>query len=186
MIEVIQLSNYFRPEIKEVSSKDFVLNGDKNSFYNEIIDRYNGSPTNRAVIDSYAKYIYGKGLCSKEQSQKPMIFAKIKMLLGKKDLRSICADYSIFGEASMELIYSNGKLSKVVHVARNKIAPEKMNESGDITGYYFSQDFCNETKNPSVRFGRFGYEKPPKNGSLIYVISTSILSTGVPLSGVCL
>ena len=101
-IEVIQLSNYIRPQVKEVQSKEWVLNGDKNSFYQYIIDRYNGSPTNRAIIDSYAQFIYGKGLMSTQQNSKALQFATIKTILGKNDLRAICQDYVLFGEASID------------------------------------------------------------------------------------
>ena len=48
-LQIINLSNYIRPEIREVSGKKWVLNGDKNSFYQIIIDAYNGSPTNSAI-----------------------------------------------------------------------------------------------------------------------------------------
>lgn len=58
----ILMSNYIRPEIKEVKGRKWVLNGDKNDFYKTIIDAYNGSPTNSAIIDSYSRFIYGKGL----------------------------------------------------------------------------------------------------------------------------
>ena len=85
-LDVIQLSNYVRPAVKESMTNDFVMNGIKNSFYTYIIDRYNGSPTNRAIIDSYSKFIYGKGLMSLQQNQKPLQFALVLQKLSKKDL----------------------------------------------------------------------------------------------------
>lgn len=169
-IEVLQLSNYVRPVIKESNSKDYVLNGDKNSFYQYIIDRYNGSPTNRAIIDSYAKFIYGKGLTSKEKNSKAMTFAKVTKILSKKDLKNICRDYALFGEASMELSFKGGILTKIYHVPKYKIAPNKMNDDGDITSYWFSQDFSNERKYPATEIDAFGFNKP-KNGSQICVIT---------------
>ena len=45
-IEFLQMSKYTRPEIKESSSKDWVMNGDDNEMYRTIIDCYYGSPTN--------------------------------------------------------------------------------------------------------------------------------------------
>jgi len=169
-IEVIQLSNYVRPLVKEVQSKEWVLNGDKNSFYQYIIDRYNGSPTNRAIIDSYSQFIYGKGLTSTQQSFKPLLFATIKTILGKNDLRSICQDYALFGEASIELIYKKGELKQAKHVAKNNVVPQKMNEDGDIVGYWYSQDFNQPRKYDPKFIDAFGF-KEKKEGSLIYVIS---------------
>jgi hypothetical protein len=89
-LQVINLSNYIRPEIKEVAGKKWVLNGEKNSFYQTIIDAYNGSPTNSAVIDSYSQFIYGKGLTSKDKAKKPSEWAAIMSLLSKR----ICVKYA--------------------------------------------------------------------------------------------
>jgi hypothetical protein len=169
-IEVIQLSNYIRPQVKEVQSKEWVLNGDKNSFYQYIIDRYNGSPTNRAIIDSYSQFIYGKGLMSTQQNSKALQFATIKTILGKNDLRAICQDYALFGEAAIELIYKKGELKQAKHIPKNKVVPQKMDENGDITGYWFSQDFNNTRKYEPLFIESFDFKKKSE-GSFIYVIS---------------
>lgn len=169
-VSLIQLNNYVRPEIKEESSKEWVLNGVKNSFYKYIIDRYNGSPTNRAIIDSYSKFIYGKGLYSKEQSSKAMQFATILTILSKKDLKNTIQDYALFGEASLELIYSKGALVKAKHVPKNQILPNKMNEDGDILLYWFSQDFNNIRKYPPREITNFNY-KDKTTTNAIYVFS---------------
>ena len=39
---------------KKALLKAWILNGEKNSFYKEIIDGYNNSPTNAAIISSYS------------------------------------------------------------------------------------------------------------------------------------
>ncbi len=170
-LELIQLNNYIRPEVKEVTSKEYVMNGDKNSFYQYIIDRYNGSPTNRTIIDSYAKFIYGKGLYSKEQASKAMQFANVLQILSKKDLKSICQDYVLFGEASMELIYDKGNLLKIKHVPKNQILPNKMNEDGDIQLYWFSQDFNQPRKYIPREIESFQF-KTDSTKNAIYVISS--------------
>jgi len=77
-LQIFQLANYNRPEIKEVSGKKWVLNGDKNQFYYDIIDAYNGSPTNSAIIDSYSQFIYGKGLTSKAGASRQNPFSTCK------------------------------------------------------------------------------------------------------------
>jgi len=61
-IEIIKLESYVRPDIVEKQGSEWVLNGANNSFYKYIIDRYNGSPTNSAIIDAYSQMIYGVGL----------------------------------------------------------------------------------------------------------------------------
>jgi hypothetical protein len=169
-LQVINLSNYIRPEIKEVSGKKWVLNGEKNSFYQTIIDAYNGSPTNSAVIDSYSQFIYGKGLTSKDKAKKPSEWAAIMSLLSKKDLRKICKDFEMFGEASLELKYINNKIQRCFHVAKQRIAPEVANDEGDITGYYYSYDFSNVNKYKPERIDAFGYGEGMGERSEIYVI----------------
>ena len=169
-LDVVQLANYVRPDVKEVSNKDWVMNGDKNSFYTYIIERYNGSPTNRAIIDSYAKLIYGKGLYSKQQAVKPLQFAQVLQKLSKKDLRNICQDYAVFSEASYEAIYKNGNLEKIKHVPKNQILPNKMNADGDIDGYWYSLDFNQPRKYEPIFIPK--WEAGKKNGSYIKVISS--------------
>jgi hypothetical protein len=126
-LQIFQLSNYNRPEIKEVSGKKWVLNGDKNQFYYDIIDAYNGSPTNSAIIDSYSQFIYGKGLTSKDKVSKASNWAYVMSTLSKSDLRKVCKDFEMFGEASLELKYIDNKLQKIYHIAKQCIAPEIAN-----------------------------------------------------------
>ena len=169
-LQIINLSNYIRPEIREVSGKKWVLNGDKNSFYQIIIDAYNGSPTNSAIIDSYSQFIYGKGLTSDDKSKKPSEWAAIMSLVSKKDLRKICKDFEMFGEASLEVKYINNKIQRCFHIAKQRIAPEVANEEGDITGYYYSYDFSNVNKYKPERFDAFGFGEGTKERSEIYII----------------
>lgn len=169
-IEILQLANYNRPEIKESASKDFVLNGDKNSFYQEIIDRYNGSATNRTIIDAYAQYIYGKGLTSNQKSTKAVQFADILRILSKKDLKNVCQDYSLFGEASIEIIFKGGKIAQIKHTPKNCIVPNKMDENGDVKSYWYSRDFSQPRKYEPLQIPAFGFDTI-KNGSAIYIIS---------------
>lgn len=171
-LQIFQLANYNRPEIKEVSGKKWVLNGDKNQFYYDIIDAYNGSPTNSAIIDSYSQFIYGKGLTSKDKVSKASNWAYVMSTLSKSDLRKVCKDFEMFGEASLELKYIDNKLQKIYHIAKQCIAPEIANEDGEISGYYFSYDFRNVNKYKPTRIDAFGYGEPTKGErSEIFIIS---------------
>mgnify|MGYP000845269833 CR=1 FL=1 len=169
-LQIINLSNYIRPEIKEVSGKKWVLNGKNNEFYQTIIDAYNGSPTNSAIIDSYSQFIYGKGLTSKDRNTKPSEWAAIISLVSKKDLRKICKDFEMFGEAAIEVKYLKNKVQKCFHIAKQKVAPEVANEDGDITGYYYSYDFSNVNKYKPERFDAFGFGEGNQERSEIYII----------------
>jgi hypothetical protein len=166
----IQLSNYIRPEIKEVQGKKWVLNGRNNEFYKTIIDAYNGSTTNSAIIDSYANFIYGKGIDSNEKLTKPKEWSALNTIFDKKELRKICKDFEMFGEASVEVKYVNNEVKKVYHIAKERVAPEVANEDGDITGYWYSYDFSNVQKYKPERYDAFGFGSGSGERSEIYII----------------
>jgi hypothetical protein len=166
----IQLSNYIRPEIKEVQGKKWVLNGRNNEFYKTIIDAYNGSTTNSAIIDSYANFIYGKGINSNEKLTKPKEWSALNTIFDKKELRKICKDFEMFGEASVEVKYLNNEVRKVYHIAKERVAPEVANEDGDITGYWYSYDFSNVQKYKPERYDAFGFGSGGGERSEIYII----------------
>ena len=166
----IQLSNYIRPEIKEVQGKKWVLNGNNNEFYKTIIDAYNGSTTNSAIIDSYSQFIYGKGLTSNEKATKAKEWSALSTIFSKKELRRICKDFEMFGEASVEVKYLNNVVKKVYHIAKEKVAPEVANEDGDIAGYYYSYDWTKTNKYKPERFDAFGFGSGSGERSEIYVI----------------
>jgi hypothetical protein len=166
----IQLSNYIRPEIKEVQGKKWVLNGNNNEFYKTIIDAYNGSTTNSAVIDSYSQFIYGKGLTSNEKATKAKEWSALTTIFDKKELRKICKDFEMFGEASLEVKYLNNIVKKVYHIAKERVAPEVANEDGDITGYWYSYDFAKTQKYKPERYDAFGFGSGSGERSEIYII----------------
>jgi hypothetical protein len=146
-LEVLKLAKeYIRPEIKESPNKDFVMNGENNQMYKDIIASYYGSPTNSAIIDSYARYIYGLGLNIKQN------------FISKTDLRKICFDMVLFGEASFE-VTPKGNL---YHIEKNKLLPNKA-EDGEIRAYWFCFDWDNQQKYPPKRIPTYGFGKKTEN-----------------------
>jgi hypothetical protein len=167
-IVVLKLANYVRPKVEENKAKNWVLNGKNNSFYQYVIDRFNGSPTNAAIINSYVDLIYGKGLRATNAAQNLADWTKFKAILSRKDLRRIIADFELFGEASMEVIQTNGKkLSSISHVAKNLVVPSIENEDCEIESYFFSKDWSNTTKNPPESIPTFEGKKSKE----MYVIT---------------
>ncbi len=155
-IRLVQLSNYVRPKLEENKSKNWVLNGKNNSFYQYVIDRYNGSPTNAAIISSYIDLIYGRGLSARNKNLTAWI--NLQVILSKKELRKIIADFVLFGEASMQVTKSiNGKdLGAIYHLPKQLVVPSLENKDGEITSYWYSRDWTNLTKNPPEEFPAFG------------------------------
>ena len=154
---VLQMASYVRPEIKETTHKEWVLNGDNNDFYNYIIDRYNGSPTNSAILDTYTRMTYGLGL----NIDVP--------LFSKNEVRKILKDFCLFGEASFELMYQKNKPVKAVHIPKQMVAPEKADEKGNITGYYYCYDWNKTTTYEPKRFDAFKYGKGANRSEIVVI-----------------
>ncbi len=154
---VIQMASYVRPEIKESTYKEWVLNGDNNEFYDYIINRYNGSPTNSAILDTYTRMTYGLGL-------------NIDIpLFSKNEVRKILKDFCLFGEASFELMYQKNKPVKAIHVPKQMIAPEKADEKGNITGYWYCYDWKQKNKYKPKRFDAFKYGKGSNRSEIVVI-----------------
>lgn len=159
-IRLIELSSYIRPKLVENKSKNWVLNGKNNEFYQYIIDRFNGSPTNAAIITSYIDLIYGRGIGVRNKNNTAWI--KLKTILKKKDLKRIIADFELFGEASFQVIRTkSGKdISSIEHIAKNLVVPSIENEDGNITSYWYSKDWTNIYKYKPEEIPAWGSNKP--------------------------
>lgn len=159
-VKLIQLNGYVRPKLDENKGKDWVMNGKKNSFYQYIIDRQNGSPTNSAINNSYTDLIYGRGLTS----DNPRDVELLSSVISNQEIRKIVSDFQIFGEGSIQAVNKRNQknLPELFHIAKNKVIPQIEDENGNINGYWFSQDWCkyNESKNQPIYFPAFGKNAP--------------------------
>lgn len=155
-IRLLQLSNYVRPKLEENKSKDWVLNGRNNCFYEYIIDRFNGSPTNSAINKSYMDMIYGRGLASKNDNLPAWI--KFLTILNPKETKKIVSDFQLFGEASFQVIKAKNKkdLATIAHLPKQNVVPQIENEDGEIEGYWYSKDFSKPNKYTPEYFPAFG------------------------------
>ena len=143
-IELIQLSNYVKPEVKEYLGRKWVLNGDKNSFFQYIIDRYNGSVTNESVINTFCELIYGKGISINGQDE---IYDELNEIFNKREQKKCIADRKIFGQYAMQILRAKGGgIAKILHLPMDKIGMELADENGDINNIYYCDDWSNPTK----------------------------------------
>ena len=141
-IQLITLSNYVSPSVVETTFLEWVTYGKNNEFYQYIIDRHNGSPTNSSINNSYINMIYGKGLGAYNAKQNQQDWANLQTILKNKDLFNICTDFQIFGQATFQVIKTKGKkISSIKHVAKQYVLPNVENEEGEIDRYWFSKDF---------------------------------------------
>ena len=79
-LRIVNLSTYTSPTVKEVRNQEFVSYGDDNNYFQYLIDRYNGSPTNNAIINGISEMIYGKGLDATDSNRKPDQYAQMVSL----------------------------------------------------------------------------------------------------------
>lgn len=158
-IHFIQLESYKAPKSVESNKNNWVEFGDKNDYYTFLNDRYNGSTTNNSVINGITKLIYGKGLDATDSNRKPNEYAQMKMLLRKDVIKKLVVDYKRLGQGYLQLIYNKAKnaIVKVEHIPTMNIRVEKCNEKGEITAYYYSDNWQDVKKFPAKRIPAFGY-----------------------------
>lgn len=155
-IKLIQLSNYVRPVIEESRAKEWVLNGKNNYFFQYIIDRYNGSPTNESIINVYTKLLYGKGIRVTGQSD---LYEDLNELFNKREQRKCLNDYQLFGMYAMQVIKSKGGgVASIEHIPINKLGMEKANEEGVIENVYYCEDWNDTFRNKPKKLPVFNGE----------------------------
>lgn len=140
-IKVVNLSGYQSPEVIEQQHKDWVLylNGDSGEDYFEsLIEKYLGSPTNACCINGITEMIYGRGLEATDSVEKPEMYAKMKLLFTSKCLRKLVNDYKLLGQGAVQLIYNKDKtaITKVAHFPMETLRAEKATD-GKIKAYYY-------------------------------------------------
>jgi len=157
-IHVINLSQYTQPKIIESKRSEWVEYGDKNDYYNFLIDCYQNSTTNNACINNISRLIYGNGLNAKDAARKPNEYAQMKMLFGKDMLRSVIMDLKMLGNCAFQVIYSKDrkKIARVEHLPINLIRPEKCDEKGKINAYYYSDNWEDVRKYVPTRISAMG------------------------------
>ena len=163
-LRVVNLSTYTSPEIVEKSNKEWVSYGADNNYFAYLIDRYNGSPTNNAIINGISEMIYGKGLDALDSNRKPEAYAKMMSLFHKDCVRKLCYDLKLMGQCSMQVIYSKDRktIARVEHIPVENLRAEKCNEKGEIEAYYYSDNWDKVKKvEDCTRIPAFGYSNEP-------------------------
>ena len=161
-VGVINLSTYTSPEVKEVANKDWVAYGEDNDYFQFLIDRYNGSPTNNAAINGISQAIYGKGLNATDAAKKPDQYAQMISLLHKDCVRKVCYDLKLMGQAAMQIVYSKDRktIAKIEHFPIETLRAEKANEDGEIPAYYYFKDWSEiKPSDKPLRIPAYGMSK---------------------------
>ena len=176
----VNLSTYTSPEVKEVNGADWIEYGADNNYFQFLIDRYNGSPTNNAAINGISQAIYGKGLNATDSNRKPNEYAQMISLFRKDVVRRVCYDLKLMGQCAIQVIYSKdrSKIVQLEHMPIETLRAEKCDADGNVPAYYYCNDWVNIKKSDKpLRIPAFGmskesieiyYIKPYKSGFYYY------------------
>ncbi len=162
-IHVVNFSSYTTPVVKEVQGKDFVEYGDNNDYFGYLIDRYNGSPTNNAILNSLMDLTFGKGLDATDSAKKPSEYAAMRGLFTKSNMQKVVADYVMMGQCSLQVVYSqdHNTIVEVQHIPIETLRAARSNEDGEIEAYYYAKDWSavSSRRETPVRIPAFGKSK---------------------------
>jgi len=140
-VRLVNLSGYQSPEIIEDDRKDWVLyrtGDDGQDYFESLIEKYLGSPTNACCINGITEMIYGRGLDATDSAEKPEMYAKMKLLLKPSCMRKLVNDYKLLGQGAVQVIYNKQKtaITKVVHFPMETLRAEKAKD-GKCQAYYY-------------------------------------------------
>ena len=181
-VNFVQLSSYTSPSISENSRLGWVEYGDDNNYFQYLIDRYNGSPTNNAVISGIIDQIFGQGLDALDSARNTEGYLQCRSLIKDDELKKVINDYYLLGNGAFQVIYNQdkSKIAEVHHMPVECLRAEKCNEEGEIEGYYYAYDWSEvRSKKGADRIPAFGfgsaadkieilYFRPYRSGSYYY------------------
>ena len=172
-VSFVNLSTYTSPEIVESKNKEWVEFGSDNNYFQFLIDRYNGSATNNAVINGISQMIYGKGLDATDSSKKPEAYARMISLFKKDVVRRLSYDLKLAGQCAIQVIYSKDKktIQKVEHLPIETLRAEKCSEDDkEVQAYYYHPDWANiKPSDKPLRLPAFGVSNNPQPIEILYV-----------------
>ena len=163
-LRIINLSTYTSPKIVESKTNEYVSYGEDNNYFQFLIDRYNGSATNNAIINGMSEMIFGKGLDATDSFRKPEQYAQMITLFHDDCVRRLSSDLKLMGQCAMQVIYSKDRktIARVEHIPVETLRAEKCNDKGEVEAYYMHPDWVNYKKSDKLtRIEAFGYGKEP-------------------------
>jgi len=172
-ISFVNLSTYSSPKIVESKSKEWVEFGANNNYFQFLIDRYNGSPTNSAVINAISQMIFGKGLDATNSSKKPEQYALMISLFKKDVVRRLAYDLKLAGQCAIQVIYSKDKkkIQRVEHLPIETLRAEKCSaDDKEVQAYYYHPDWANaKPSDEPKRIPAFGVSNSPQPIEILYI-----------------
>ena len=167
----VQLSSYTTPVVSENPRKGWVEYGDDNDYFQYLIDRYNGSPTNNAVISGIIDMIFGQGIDATDSGKNPEAYLQLRKLIKDQELKKVINDYYMLGNGAFQLIYNQNKtkIVEVYHMPVETLRAEKCNDEGEVEAYYYAYDWGQVRSKKGVdRIPAFGYGAQGDKVEILY------------------
>ena len=182
-IQIVKLGKYKAPKGVVSTNNKYVSYGADNNYYSVLLNAKD-SPTNSALINTISDLIYGKGIKASNANRKPNEYAAMKSLFTEECIRRVSEDYYFLGSGTIQLIYNQDKTAiiEAYHSPSQNWRPAPADTEGDnegeITGYYYSDDWVNVQKSDELTrvdafgFGASGHEvliiKPYRSGHFYF------------------
>jgi hypothetical protein len=160
-VHVMNLSSYTAPPVIENTRYDWVEYGEDNNYFQYLIDRYNGSPTNNAAVNGISEMIYGRGLEATDSEEKPEEYSRMRELFRKECMKKITYDYKMMGQAALQVIYSkdHSRIVEARHIPIETLRAEKAT-IGDVKAYYYHPNWSDMRRDEKPkRIPAFGTSK---------------------------
>lgn len=146
-LRIVNLSTEKAPKAVETNNRDWVTYGKNDDYFEYLIDRYNGSAVNNAIISSVSDQIYGEGISATNSNKKPLDHAKMRSIFKPNDLRRAAGDLKLLGQCAFNVVWNKGRtqILKAIHIPMQNLRPEKAID-GDIKGWYYSDKWSEYRK----------------------------------------
>ena len=176
-ISVIHLAEFNLPAVTETANKDYIQFGTDNLYPQYLLELYNGSSINNAIIKGVSAMIYGEGIeaTDREDSDEHKAqWLRLTSLLGhsQKDLlKCLAFDLKLFGMCYVNVIWNKPrtKIVEMYHIPSQYIRSGKTDGYGSVNEYYYSADWSNPRKHKPRTYKAFD-EKDRTNASQVLCI----------------
>ena len=169
-IKVVEMSGgYILPKVTETKGRkkhvEMGIEG-ADDFFTTLIKRYETSPTNQACIDGSTDLIYGKGV----KARTPELEDYLYKLTNQDEIRKIVFDYKMFGNAAIQCVFNEDR-SQIIgfyHLPVDTLRAAKVDEQGNIPGYYYSSDWSDIKIKPTY-IPNFNQDEWENDVQVIYI-----------------
>lgn len=171
---VINLEKVDIPKFEETRYLDWIKYGDDNQFPNHLQDFANNSSLHNAILSSKVDYSCGEGITYEESENKKTaeLLEEVYPNESFEDFfRKIVYDYVIYGMYAFSVTPSKDGLRPYYkHYPIDKLRCSKKNQKGEITAFYYSNDWKNyrKTENLPIIIPAYGFGKKNEEQMVYY------------------